>query len=162
MKKIVVLAIVGALVLVLLLSVGIGAQGAPPQGKQGNPQEQPVLLTIIEDHTLAPSGQEGDVYQSEWLDVGSFRLFRLYARMPYDVSVTPGAIRVHTNESPLGDVSYDTISPDCDWDERGSSTNRRWVATSNFSGLYSKMSVYAENAGDTQVTISLYLLMAQE
>ena len=107
MKRIVILAIVGGLILGLLLPTGLLAKSAPGQG-QSTQAKGPVLLTIAENLTLSPAGEEGDMFISEYRDVTSFRLFKLYARLtpyvgptPWDGETQP-PVRVRVLDSPLG------------------------------------------------------------
>ena len=157
MKRTIIIALVGALLLGLV-HIGLSTQSsaAPPQEPAA---EGPVLVTIAENLILEP----GDTVSSGYADVKSFRLFKLYARTPY-VSETPPAVRVRVHESPLGsegEGSYGSPEADFEWKARGVTTPR-WVIASSFDGLYSKMRVWAKNEGETQVTISLYALMAEE
>ena len=166
MKKFAVLAIVVVLLLGLLLPTSLMAQGPPNQPQQPAPQGTS-LLTIAENLPLEP----GERFDSEWLDVKSFRLFKLYARLtPYEGETpwegeTQPPVRVRILDSPLGNVdegSYGSAPANYEWMASPSKAPMRWVIASSFDGLYSKMKVFAKNDGDTPVTISLYLLMAEE
>jgi len=163
MKRTVVLVLVVGLLLGLLLSTGVSAKG--PGQPQSTQAQGPILLTIAEGQTLAP----GEVFRSEWRDVKSFRLFKFYAHLtPYE-GVTDKDVNVRVLESPLGDPdegSYCGVAGVDAYVWRAlppaPAVPNRWVMTLNFTGLYSKMMVFARNDCGEEVTLSLYLLMARE
>jgi hypothetical protein len=165
MKRAIILVLVVGLLLGLV-HIGLSLQSssaAPPQQPPGGGTVGPRLLTIAENVTLAPQGEEGYMFNSEWLNVQSYRLFKLYARTPY-VSETPPP-RVRAFESPLGNVdegSYGEVEADYELRATPSGHPNRWVMATPFEGLYSKILVYAENESGENVTVSLYLLMAQD
>ncbi len=123
----------------------------------------PVLITLAENVTIEP----GERFKSEWLDVKTFRLFKLYARLTPYVSETPAAVFFGLNEHPVGAAGpsglghYGYVPADYEWQPHGG-TIPRWTLVSSFGGLYSEMRAYARNDGDTPATIYLYLLMAEE
>ena len=158
MKRIVALAIVGVLILGLLVPTITFAQGSPGGNppSQGNPQEQTILLTIIEDHTLAPYDTEGDTYWSEWIDVKSYRVFKLYALQGGQSPV----VDICIHDSALGapdDVVYAGLTPE--W----GGFPQEWTIAYEFSGLFSKVRVRARNeSSETSANITAHLLMAKE
>ena len=162
MKRTVILAIMGVLILGLV-TMGLPLQSssaAPPQQPPAQAVQGPILLTIAEDVTLEP----GERTPSNWQDVQSFRLFKLYARLTPYVSEEQPLVEVYVNESPFGAAdkeSLGSINFDYWWQRRGSPFDR-WVTALSFDGLYSSISVQARNNGAEPVIISLYLLMAED
>lgn len=160
---------IAILVLVVALLVGLVCIGLPSQTSAAKPlppmPKGPGLVTIVEDHELGPE----DVFMSDWMDVTSFRQFRLYAGLAKDDSYIPRT-RVVVLESPLGvgDVSYGGIrvygyeTPDPWWPQPPDQIEW-WGVAGAFDGLYSKIRVVARNySGNATETVSLYLLMAEE
>ena len=164
MKRAIILVLVVGL-LAGLVHMGLSLQSssaAPPQQPpgQGAPVQVPTLLTIAEDVTLNP----GDTFRSGLLDVQSFRLFKLYARLTPYVSEEQPPVRIYLSESPFGaavNEHFVNINPDYWWHWRGS-PRTRWATALSFDGLYSSIGANAKNNGTENVTISLYLLMAED
>ena len=161
MKRIVALAIVGALILGLVIPTVIYAQSNSGQGQspQLSPHDQTVLQIIAENQTLAP----GDKFKSEWIDVSSYRCFKLYAFQEQASGDSP-VVEVWMNETALSPTErrYGGNIAQPDWYD-GEADEGIWSMAYNFSGLYSEIKVTAKNTSDvTSSSIHLYLLMAKE
>ena len=160
MKRIVTLAIVGALILGLIIPTVIFAQENPSQGQppQLNPHEQTVLLVIAEDQALAA----GAVFESEWIDASPYRVFKLYARQTQASGEAP-VTKVRIRESALGATTedvYELMKPEWGGPD---AEEQNWTIAYEFSGLFSKIMVRVKNtSGDASANVHLYLLMSEE
>ena len=148
-------------VLVVALIMGLAFIGLSPRSAVAQPPGAGVkLVTIAEDLTLQPKGEEGDRFTSEFLDVKDFRRFKLYAKTPYSASPP---VKVFCFDYPAeGEMSYGTVGAPYDWFARPMTSPDRYVMVAPFEGLHSQIRVYARNDSSTQTTVSLYLLMAWE
>ena len=161
MKRIVTLVIVGALILGLIIPNVISAKVNPGQGQspQLSPHDQTVLHIIAENQTLA----QGEKLLSEWIDVSSYRVFKLYARQEQASWESP-EVRVWMKETALSAIEgkYGDKIAQPDWYD-GDADEGIWTMAYEFSGLFSKIVVTAKNYSDnTSANIHLYLLMAKE
>ena len=160
MKRTIILVLVVAL-LAGLGYIGFSAQSSaavdsPPQAQKGTK-----LVTIAEDLTVLP-GRENQ-FVSEWLEVESFRLFKLYGILSPYVEGEEANVVVIIRESPTGTKSTGGVGGvDNSWSANPPHAPRQWVMHPSFDGLYSNISIIARNEGSAPVTVSLYLLMAKE
>ncbi|MFC2069238.1 hypothetical protein ACFLTP_09585 [Chloroflexota bacterium] len=166
MKRTIIVVIVVAL-LAGFGYIGVSAQSSAEAALPPQAQIDTKLITIAEDETLASGGGSPD-FKSEFIDVKSYRDFKLYVKMtpgptsPGSPVTLPVVIRVM--EHPVGgSPSWGQLESRDTWNKLPfPAGDERYTMIEQWNMLSSMINVTATNSGSSDVQVSIYLLMSKK